>query len=44
MQEEIDPERVQFGQEAHKILQAAAKPVHRPCHEDVELPLGGIPA
>src|SRR6516225_6950489 len=40
VQEQIDPKRVQLGQEANKILQAAAEPIHRPIHYHVELALG----
>ena len=35
---------MQLGQEANQILQATPQPIHRPSHDDVELPLGGIPA
>ena len=38
------PQRVQLGQEANQVLQAAAEPIHRPCHHHVELPLGSVPA
>jgi hypothetical protein len=37
MQEQIDPERVQLGQEAHEVLQAAAEPINRPGHDHIEL-------
>jgi hypothetical protein len=39
MQEQIDPERVQLGQEAHEVLQAAAEPITRPGHDHIELAL-----
>jgi hypothetical protein len=44
MQEQIDPERVQLGQEAHEVLQAAAEPINRPGHDHIELALGGVSA
>jgi hypothetical protein len=44
VQEEIDPQRVQLGQESNEILKAAAKPVNGPRHHHVELPLGSIAA
>jgi hypothetical protein len=34
--------RVQLGQEGHKVLQAAAQPIHGPSHYDVELPPIGV--
>jgi hypothetical protein len=36
-------EGVQLGEEANKVLQAAAEPIHRPRHYHVELALSGIP-
>jgi hypothetical protein len=39
-----DAQRVQLGEEADQVWQAAAKPIDRPGHHHVELPLGSIPA
>jgi hypothetical protein len=30
VQEKVDPKGVQFGKKPNKVLQAAAKPIHRP--------------
>ena len=43
MQKQVDMEGVQLGQEANKVLQAAAEPIHRPRHHHVEFALSGIP-
>jgi hypothetical protein len=37
MQKQVDPQRVQLGQEADQILQAAAEPIDTPGHYDIEL-------
>jgi len=42
VQKQVDAKRVQLGQEAHEVLQAAAEPIHRPRHHHVEPALGGI--
>jgi hypothetical protein len=42
MQEQIDAQRVEFGQEANKILETPAQSVNRSCHDHVELALCGI--
>jgi hypothetical protein len=44
MQEQVDAESVELGQEGDQVLKAAAQPVDRPCHHYVELPLGRISA
>jgi hypothetical protein len=44
MQEEVDPERVQLGKKADQVLQATAKPVHRPRHHEVEFALRRVSA
>jgi hypothetical protein len=44
MQVEVNPQRVNFGQEADQVLQAASEPVDRPRHDHAELPLGGVSA
>jgi hypothetical protein len=44
MQEQIDAHGVQLGQEANQILKTTAETVNGPSHDDIELPLGGIPA
>jgi hypothetical protein len=44
MQEQVDAERVELGQEAHQVLQAAAEPIDGPSHHNVKLPLCGISA
>jgi hypothetical protein len=44
MQEQIDPQGVQFGEKADQVLEAAAQSIDRPSHHHVELPLGGVPA
>jgi hypothetical protein len=44
VEEQIDSQRVQLGEEADQILQATAEPINRPRHDDVELPLGSVPA
>jgi hypothetical protein len=44
MQEQVDPQGVQFGEKADQVLQAAAQSIDRPSHHHVELPLGGVPA
>jgi hypothetical protein len=44
MQKEINMERMQFGQEANQVLQAAPEPVDRPRHYDVELALCRVSA
>src|SRR5260370_39234503 len=44
MQKQVDAERVKFGQERHKIFQAAAQTIDDPSHHNVELALGGVPA
>jgi hypothetical protein len=44
MQEQINSESVQLGQEADQVLQAAAKPIDRPSHDDIELALCGVTA
>lgn len=33
---------MQLGEEANKVLKAAAEPIHRPRHHHVELALSGI--
>ena len=43
MQKQVNVQRVQLGQEANKILQAAAEPIDRPSHYQIELALIGIP-
>ena len=43
MQEQIDPQRVELGQEADQVLQAAAEAIDVPGHDDIELPLGSVP-
>src|SRR6266487_547505 len=40
MQKQIDAERVKFGQERHKVFQAAAQAIDVPGHHNVELALG----
>ena len=42
MQEEVNPQRMQLGQEANQILQAAAQPIEALGHYDIELALSGI--
>src|SRR5215813_10592362 len=42
MQEQVDAERMDLGQEATQVLQAAAEPINRPSHNDLKLPLGGV--
>jgi hypothetical protein len=42
MQKQVDVEGVQLGQKANQVLQAPAKPIHRPGHHHVELALSGI--
>src|SRR5262249_5961712 len=42
MQEKVNAERMDLGQEGAQVLQAAAKPIDRPGHDYIELPLGGI--
>jgi hypothetical protein len=44
MQEQVDPQGVQFGEKADQVLEAAAQSIDRPSHHHVELPLGGVPA
>ena len=44
MQEQVDPERVQFRQERDEVLQASPEPIDTPGHHHVELPLTGGPA
>src|SRR5262249_30342565 len=44
MQVEIDPQGVNFRQEADEVLKAAAEPINRPGHDHVEVAFGGIPA
>jgi hypothetical protein len=44
VQEKVDPKGVQLGEEANKVLQTAAKPIHAPRHYQVELSLGRVPA
>ncbi len=39
---EVDLEGVDFRQETDEILQRTAKPINRPCHDDVELTTSGI--
>ena len=41
MQEQIDPGSVDFRQKSDKVLQAAAEPINRPSHDDIELPACG---
>jgi hypothetical protein len=43
MQKQVDVQGMQFRQETDQVLQAAAKPVHRPRHHHVELALSRIP-
>ena len=42
MQEQINPQRMQLGQERHEVLEAAAEPIDAPGHDHVELPFGRI--
>ena len=42
MQEQVDTEGVDLGQEAHKVLSTAAQPVHRPRCYQVELAAAGV--
>src|SRR5215472_13219087 len=42
MQEQINVQGMQLGQEGNKILQAAAEPIDAPSHDHVELALSGI--
>jgi hypothetical protein len=44
VEEEVDVQRMQLGEEADQVLQAAAEAIDAPGHDDVELPLGSIPA
>ena len=44
MQIEIDLQCVEFGKEAHKVLQAATQSIDRPSHDHVKLALGGVSA
>jgi hypothetical protein len=44
LEEKIDVERVQFGQEANQVLKAAAETIHAPRHHDIEFTLSGIAA
>jgi hypothetical protein len=44
MQEQVYTERVQLGQEADEVLQAASEAIDRPRHHDVELPFDRVPA
>jgi hypothetical protein len=41
---QVDLEGVNLGQEGDQVLQRAAKPVDRPRHDHVELPLGRVRA
>ena len=43
MQKQIDLERMELGQEADEVLQAAAQPIDIPGHDNIELPLGSVP-
>src|SRR5262249_15844705 len=42
MQEQINVQGMQLGQEGNKILQAAAEPIDAPSHDHVELALSAI--
>src|SRR5215469_14548742 len=42
MQEQVDAQGVQLGQKANEVLQAAAEPIDRPRHHQIELALSGI--
>jgi hypothetical protein len=44
MQEQVNPEGVQLGQEADQVLQAAAETIDGPGHHDIELALSGVAA
>jgi hypothetical protein len=41
MQEQINPESVQFREKANQVLKAAAKAIHRPRHHHVKFPSRG---
>jgi 3,4-dihydroxy-2-butanone 4-phosphate synthase len=41
MQEQIDAERLQLGQEGDQVLQAAAEPIDAPGHHNIELSASG---
>jgi hypothetical protein len=40
---EIAPDRAQFGEKADEVLQAAPKPINRPCRDHVDLAGSGRP-
>jgi hypothetical protein len=40
MQEQVNPEGMEFGQEADLVQQAPAEAIDRPSHDDIEFPLG----
>jgi hypothetical protein len=40
VQEQINPQRVQFGKEADQILQTPAESINRPRHDNIKLPPG----
>jgi len=44
MQEQVNPEGAQLGQEADQVLQAAAETIDGPGHHDIELALSGVAA
>src|SRR5262249_36040730 len=42
MQIELDPERMQFREEADEVLQAPPQSINAPGHDDIELAAGSI--
>jgi PAS domain S-box-containing protein len=44
VQKQVNPQRVQLGQEGNQVLKAAAEPIDTPGHHHVELALSGVPA
>jgi len=44
MQKQVDAERVKFGQERHKVFEAAAQAIDVPGHHYLELTLCAVPA
>jgi hypothetical protein len=37
LQAKVDLESVKLRQEANQVMQRAAEPIHRPCHDEIEL-------
>src|SRR5262249_33654132 len=43
MKVQVDPERVNFGEELNQILERSTQSVDAPCHNDIELTPSGVP-